>query len=100
GGRYLAVVVAVVVAEHDRGRQLRRDQAQSFQEVGSGGLVRGGRGRGGAAHAAQHFADRPQLGAAPVGERAVDGDEVAPGVGGGGGRGGKVWRGGTGVEGP
>src|SRR5207245_5133039 len=77
-GRYLAVVVAVVVAEDDRSRQLRRDQAQSRQQVGSGGLVRGVRGRGGAAHAAQHFADRPQLGAASVGDRAVDGDAVDP----------------------
>src|SRR5207247_2961001 len=81
-GRYLAIVVAVIVAEDDRGRQLGRDPAQGSQQVGSGGLVRRVGGRGGAAQAAQHLADRAQFDAAPVGERAVDRDAVDPRFGG------------------
>ena len=40
-GRDLTVVIAVVVAEHDRGRELRGELPEGREEVRAGGLVGG-----------------------------------------------------------
>ena len=81
-GCYLAVVIAVIVAQDDRRSQLWRKHAQRPQQVGLRGDLRRVCAVGWSSQATKQLADGSKLCPPPVRDRRVDGDAVDPRLGG------------------
>src|SRR5579859_6343865 len=75
---YLAVVVAVVVAEDEIRGHARRQRGEGRDEVRHGGGFAGVGAGAGPSQPSENLTDRPQLRAPPVGDRGVDRDLVEP----------------------